>query len=117
MLVLMLIRSIYRTSEKGTDAAEWDRVTWYHLRDLARNHPEAGIHFQSTFLLLLLTQWLSISVCVSVCRIYPNSKLACKTYTRTKDLDSPNPKFPLNPWWKDMLPDVGFISPAYLLIS
>ncbi|MCJ1397204.1 hypothetical protein MMC11_000396 [Xylographa trunciseda] len=31
----------------GTDAAEWDKNTWPYLRDLAQNHPDAGIHFQS----------------------------------------------------------------------
>ena len=34
-------------SIKGTPAAEWDRNTWPVLDELARNHPEAGIHFQS----------------------------------------------------------------------
>jgi D-amino-acid oxidase len=35
-------------SVKGTEAADWDRNTWEPLADLARNHPEAGVHFQST---------------------------------------------------------------------
>ena len=30
----------------GTEAAEWDKNTWTRLEDLARNHPEAGVHFQ-----------------------------------------------------------------------
>ena len=33
-------------SVSGTRAAEWDRNTWPPLEDLARNHPEAGVHFQ-----------------------------------------------------------------------
>jgi hypothetical protein len=33
-------------SIRGTEAAEWDRNTWAPLEDLARNHPEAGVHFQ-----------------------------------------------------------------------
>lgn len=33
-------------SVKGTQASEWDRNTWGPLEDLARNHPEAGVHFQ-----------------------------------------------------------------------
>jgi hypothetical protein len=37
----------YRVSERGTAAARWDRDTWPHLERLARDHPEAGIHFQS----------------------------------------------------------------------
>ncbi|KEF53179.1 D-amino-acid oxidase [Exophiala aquamarina CBS 119918] len=33
-------------SERGTPAAKWDRDTWAPLEDLARNKPEAGVHFQ-----------------------------------------------------------------------
>jgi D-amino-acid oxidase len=33
-------------SIKGSPAAEWDRNTWLVLDDLARNHPDSGIHFQ-----------------------------------------------------------------------
>ncbi|KAE8384897.1 hypothetical protein BDV23DRAFT_176706 [Aspergillus alliaceus] len=33
-------------STRGTKAADWDRRTWIALEDLARNHPDAGIHFQ-----------------------------------------------------------------------
>ncbi|TVY36662.1 D-amino-acid oxidase [Lachnellula subtilissima] len=55
-----------RTSEPGTDAAEWDRSP------------------------------------------------ACKTYTRTKDVDSPTPKFAKDPWWKDMLPDYKEIPTSHL---
>lgn len=33
-------------SANGTNAAEWDKNTWPALEDLARNHPEAGVHFQ-----------------------------------------------------------------------
>jgi D-amino-acid oxidase len=35
-------------SEKGSEAAEWDRKTWYYLKDLAENHSDAGIQFRST---------------------------------------------------------------------
>ncbi|KAH0844426.1 hypothetical protein AYO21_00894 [Fonsecaea monophora] len=35
-------------SAKGTPAEEWDRNTWQPLFDLAKNHPEAGVHFQRT---------------------------------------------------------------------
>ena len=35
-----------RVSVKDTTAAEWDKNTWAPLQDLARNHPEAGVHFQ-----------------------------------------------------------------------
>lgn len=35
-------------SSRGTEAAEWDKNTWAPLADLARNHPDAGVHFQGT---------------------------------------------------------------------
>ena len=35
-----------RVSNRGTDAAEWDKKTWAPLADLAQNYPEAGVHFQ-----------------------------------------------------------------------
>lgn len=36
-------------SRRGTEAAGWDRDTWGPLEDLARNHPDAGVHFQGMF--------------------------------------------------------------------
>lgn len=33
-------------SVRGTPAAEWDKNTWGPLEELARNHPDAGVHFQ-----------------------------------------------------------------------
>ena len=39
-------------SVKGSQAARWDANTWPPLEDLARNHPEAGVHFQSTYSLV-----------------------------------------------------------------
>lgn len=36
-------------SVRGTKAADWDKETWAPLEDLARNHPEAGVHFQGKF--------------------------------------------------------------------
>lgn len=38
-----------RVSSSGTEAAEWDKATWRPLEDLARNHPDAGVHFQGNF--------------------------------------------------------------------
>ncbi|KAJ5666785.1 D-amino-acid oxidase [Penicillium macrosclerotiorum] len=35
-----------RFGKKDSDHAEWERATWPKLRDLAKNHPESGIHFQ-----------------------------------------------------------------------
>lgn len=36
----------YSVSLAGTQAAKWDKDTWEPLADLAKNHPEAGVHFQ-----------------------------------------------------------------------
>jgi D-amino-acid oxidase len=33
-------------SLKGTRSAKFDRDTWAPLEDLAKNHPDAGVHFQ-----------------------------------------------------------------------
>ncbi|KAI1860746.1 uncharacterized protein JN550_011347 [Neoarthrinium moseri] len=33
-----------------TDAAGWERDTWYFLNELTQQHPEAGIHFQKTYI-------------------------------------------------------------------
>lgn len=33
--------------EDGTTQGRWEKNTWPVLKDLAQNHPEAGIHFQS----------------------------------------------------------------------
>ncbi|RMZ88828.1 hypothetical protein DV736_g3943, partial [Chaetothyriales sp. CBS 134916] len=43
-------------SVTGTRANEWDRNTWAPLDELARNHPEAGIHYQE---LLSPRPWFS----------------------------------------------------------
>lgn len=70
-----------RVSVEGTSAAEWDRNTWPELEDLARNHPEAGIHFQGT-------------------EIYNRKKdLGSATATWLSSLLSPNP------WFKSVFPD------------
>lgn len=39
---------VYSVSVHDTEAAEWDKNTWGPLEDLARNHPEAGVHFQGS---------------------------------------------------------------------
>ena len=36
-----------RTGAEGSAHARWETNTWPVLEDLAQNHPEAGIHFQS----------------------------------------------------------------------
>nr|BBH51408.1 D-amino acid oxidase [Rasamsonia emersonii]BBH51422.1 D-amino acid oxidase [synthetic construct] len=33
---------------ENSRVGQWERATWPHLRDIAQNHPEAGIHFQDT---------------------------------------------------------------------
>lgn len=38
-----------RVSVSGTEAAEWDKNTWGPLAELARDRPEAGVHFQGTW--------------------------------------------------------------------
>ncbi|KAF2812324.1 D-amino-acid oxidase [Mytilinidion resinicola] len=68
-------------SVRGTKAAEWDKNTWSPLEDLARNHPEAGVHFQE-------------------CEIYSRSKdVGSATADWFAELLSPNP------WFKDVVPN------------
>ncbi|KAH8803376.1 D-amino-acid oxidase [Xylogone sp. PMI_703] len=68
-------------SIRGTPAAEWDRNTWAPLEDLARNHPEAGVHFQE-------------------CHINRRAKDAGSvTANWFAELLSPNP------WFKDVVPN------------
>jgi hypothetical protein len=38
---------------ENSKLGQWEKETWPHLRDLAQNFPEAGIHFQGTLLLLI----------------------------------------------------------------
>lgn len=33
-------------SLNGSESAKWDVDTWGPLADLAKDHPEAGVHFQ-----------------------------------------------------------------------
>lgn len=71
-----------RVSLTDTAAAQWDRDTWPFLEDLARNRPEAGVHFQD-----------------------------CKIYARRKDTGSATADWfagllSPNPWWKNVVPNV-----------
>ncbi|KAI4177592.1 MAG: hypothetical protein LQ348_005794 [Seirophora lacunosa] len=73
-------------SEAGTEAAEWDKNTWPELEDLAKNHPEAGVHFQGTAI-----------------------------YNRSKDVHSPNGKYlaeklKSEPWYKTVVPNFRQLS-------
>lgn len=45
----------FSVSLRGTQAAEWDKNTWAPLEELARNHPEAGVHFQG----MMRDRWLA----------------------------------------------------------
>lgn len=38
--------NFFPVSLNDTTPADWDARTWPYLKDLAQNHPEAGIHFQ-----------------------------------------------------------------------
>lgn len=69
-------------SIRGTDAAQYDRDTWLPLADLARHHPEAGVHFQE-------------------CQIFNRAADAqSATAAWFSELLSPSP------WFKDVVPDV-----------
>ncbi len=67
-------------SPKGSRAAQWDRDTWAPLEKLARDCPEAGVHFQD-----------------------------CTILSRSKDQGSATAKWfnellSLEPWFKDVVP-------------
>ncbi|KAK5085278.1 D-amino acid oxidase [Lithohypha guttulata] len=71
----------FPVSVKGTPAAEWEGNTWPSLENLARNYPEAGVHFQG-------------------CEVYNRSKdVGSVTANWFSELLSPTP------WWKSLLPD------------
>ncbi|PYI01894.1 FAD dependent oxidoreductase [Aspergillus sclerotiicarbonarius CBS 121057] len=65
----------------GSDHERWERNTWPALRELTKNHPEAGIHFQETIV-----------------------------YNRTKDQGSATGEWfselvQKDPWYMDVVPD------------
>lgn len=67
----------------GTPAQEWDKNTWAPLADLARNHPEAGVHFQQ-------------------CEIYNRKKdISSTTAAWFAELLSPKP------WFSTLFDDVS----------
>ncbi|KAI5465529.1 D-amino-acid oxidase [Mariannaea sp. PMI_226] len=68
-------------SIRGTDAADWDRDTWFALEELARTQPDAGIHFQKSRILN---------------RKKDIGSVTAKWYA---ELVSPNP------WWNTLFPD------------
>lgn len=77
-------------SLRDTPAAQWDRDTFPYLVDLARNHPESGIHFQKT-----------------------------KIFNRRKDVQSATAAWfadllSTDPWWKDTVLDFKVMNPFTL---
>jgi hypothetical protein len=88
--MLLILPSV---SAKGTPAEKWDRNTWAPFEDLARNHPEAGVHFQE-------------------CRILNREKdVASATGAWFKELLSPNP------WFSTLFKDVGPLLGDVLLLK
>ncbi|KAF5863015.1 hypothetical protein ETB97_010823 [Aspergillus alliaceus] len=73
-------------STRGTKTADWDRRTWIALEDLARNHPDAGIHFQE-----------------------------CEIHSRSKDVGSTTAEWfgellSPDPWFEDVIPNFRTLS-------
>ncbi|KAL8699291.1 MAG: hypothetical protein Q9224_001479 [Gallowayella concinna] len=73
-------------SAAGTEASEWDKNTWPELEDLARHHPESGVHFQDT-----------------------------EIYNRTKDVNTVTGKYlaeklKAEPWYKHIVPNFRQLS-------
>ncbi|KAL8966538.1 MAG: hypothetical protein Q9197_005923 [Variospora fuerteventurae] len=88
-------------SEAGTEAAGWDKNTWPELENLAKNHPEAGVHFQGCFAFVRPTRVLLI-----------HSETAI--YHRAKDAHSPTGKYLAEklkpePWYKSVVPNRGVV--------
>ncbi|GAM90460.1 hypothetical protein ANO11243_085040 [Dothideomycetidae sp. 11243] len=73
-------------SLRGTAAADWDKRTWHPLELLARDHPEAGIHFQG-----MLTD-------------------ECQIHSREKDIGSATADWfsellSAKPWFSEVVPN------------
>ncbi|ORY16130.1 D-amino-acid oxidase [Clohesyomyces aquaticus] len=68
-------------SVRGTESENWDMETWAPLADLAKNHPDAGVHFQD-----------------------------CEIHNRTVDIGSATAEWfaellSPSPWFKDVVPN------------
>ncbi|MCJ1300564.1 hypothetical protein MMC08_003361 [Hypocenomyce scalaris] len=86
-------------SEKGSKQAEWDRNTWPELEDLAKNHPEAGLHFQR------ITSHIHFMF-INVDQSLPETEV----YVRNQDAGKATAKWfneslKPDPWFKDMIPN------------
>lgn len=94
-----LIIVMLSMSTRGTKAADWDKDTWAALEDLARNHPDAGIHFQG--------KWERIRLRLSI-----NNDEECEIHSRSKDVGTTTAKWfgellSPSPWFKDVVPNVS----------
>lgn len=79
----MLNEVLQSVSIRGTSAADWDKLTWKVFDELARNHPDAGVHFQE-----------------------------CEIHSRAKDAGGTTAKWfaellSSSPWFKDVVPNVS----------
>lgn len=88
-------------NEDDSKEAQWERKTWPHLAELARNHLGAGIHFQS----LSCSSFLAMGMLT-----YPGSE----RHHREKD---GNGAEWIRPWCSDIFADVCLLpillSPAH----
>lgn len=101
MSVLILL--VHRVSAEGSAGARRETNTWPVLEELARNHPEVGIHFQGND---------TPSLCVP--NNQANLKIDAVVYNRKKDAESAIGQWfaqlmKPNPWYKDVVPDVCII--------
>lgn len=95
----ILANVIHRVGQENSKIGQWEKATWPHLQELARNCPEAGIHFQGMFhpaYFKLVT--------------YPCTDTVC--YNRKKDQDSTIGKWfseliKPNPWYNKVVPNVS----------
>jgi D-amino-acid oxidase len=75
------------TGAEGSEQARFERETWPILRDLAENHPEAGIHFLTTYL------------------SRRSKDVSAKDSLVAEDQNKP-------PWWHDVVPDFRILPPS-----
>ena len=81
--------------DEGSKDSEMDIKTWEHLERLARDCPEAGIHFQST----------RGSSDTSIYSHIPESKILHRAKDQTPPTRSAG-LFSQDPWWKEGVSDV-----------
>jgi len=96
----------YRVSNRGTDAAEWDKNTWYELYRLARDVPEAGIHVQGINPLNIV-RWSKGGTLIE----QNTGSADTIIYNRMKDASKATADWfsgllSTDPWFKDVVPNV-----------